>query len=472
MEGTDGRLDREVLKRLPLAQAVLHAFAWALQTNDLNEVYDQNRGRCHERLLSFPSFVKILFSCLTGPWKSARSGLLKAEEEGELPVSLKAFYDKLKKTPVEVSLGLLRHVASRLRQIASYQHPDCPVSLRNMTCLIMDGKVIKHVCRRLKELRLSEANACKLLGPRSLVVAERWSGLLHDLVVDLDGEANEVKHTGALLHQIRATLDGPFLIIGDRAFGIFKVCAQTIEQQGHFLFRKHETTVFIEDSSQSAIESTDQFGRKVQQHFGCLTRGKSGPSRERIAVRKIVVTRDQEPLTLITSLTDAQAYPVDNLLDSYLARWNVENLFQQITQTFQLRHLFSTQPQGMLLQLVLTLLMYNVIQIVKCILSVKAKQPLESISTTMLFRDVQEELISVTRVLTAESVSSLIETFAMAELTRRKLEELLASTWRPSYCKANYKPRDPTRQRKTPPSKLRQTKPHDSVIRILNRKDQ
>ena len=324
----DDSFERQVLARLPLAEATLTIARWALDVPGLHQAYEDHRGRCYTGLLSFPTFVDILFDCFSGHWPSARACLLKTQDDGRLPVSLKAFYDKLKNTPVDVSLAFFRTAMARLRQLLPDHRPDCPASLRHLHCLLLDGKVIKHVCRRLKQLRLCRPTACKLLGPRSLVVADRWSGLLLDLVVELDGEANEIKRVGDILQQIQASVVGPFVIIGDRAFGVYKVCAQIVagESGGQFLVRQHGSSQFVPDASRAAVYSTDRFGRPVVQRWGWLTRGQATKTKTRplLPVRQITVQRDTTDLVLLTSLVDEQAYPVDDLLEAYLARWDIE----------------------------------------------------------------------------------------------------------------------------------------------------
>jgi hypothetical protein len=470
----DSSFEQSVLKRLPLAEAVLTLVRWVLDQTLLSTTYDSHRGRCYERLLTFANFVHLLFDCLSLPWTSARAGLLKAKEDGRLPVSLQAFYDKLKNTPVAVSLHFFRDAAQRLRALVPEYRPNCPASLRGLTTLLMDGKVVKHVCRRLKALRLDRHTACKLLGPRTLVVADRWSGLLHDLVADLDGEVNEVKYVAALLDRVLASVAGPWLIVGDRAFGCFQVCQDICRRGGHFLLRQHGNTVFVADPTRPTLHSTDRFGRPVTQEWGWITRGKARKDKPRpqVAVRRISVQREQSRLVLISDLVEPQQYPVDDLLDSYLARWDIEGIFQSLTEVFHLRELFSSSPQGMLVQLVLTFVMYNSVQAVKLYLAQQQGIEAERISTKMLFRDIQEELLAVTRLLSPEKVIAHIADYATATEVQQRLEALLKGRWCQRWLKANYRRRDPTRPAAPKTEKIRQRKAHDSVQRILERCNQ
>jgi Transposase DDE domain len=301
------------------------------------------------------------------------------------------------------------------------------------------------------------------------VLADRWSGLLHDRVADLDGEVNEVKYAAALVRRVPGTVPGPWLIVGDRAFGIFGVCQDIRDQGGHFLLRRHGMTRFVPDPGRPAVHSTDRFGRPVLQQWGWLVRGKGG--RERIAVRQITVQRSGGALVLLSDLLEPDRYPVDDLLETYLARWDIEGAFQAVTEVFHLRTLFSSSPRGMLAQLALCFLMYNVVHLVKGLIARARGRAERSISTTMLFRDIQEELISLKRMLPAERVVARTREFRAAEELRAHVEALLRPCWCDRWKKANDRPRDPAKPPTAKPVTIRQRKGHDSVQRILERRE-
>ena len=309
---------------------------------------------------------------------------------------------------------------------------------------------------------------------------------------DLDGEANEVKHAAALLQRIPASLPAaptvatanasaavaaPWLIVADRAFGIFQVCQNIVELGGHFMLRKHGMTQFVSDPERPARHSTDRFGRPVVEEWGWVVRGKETKTdmRAGVAVRQITVQRDAASFVALTSLLDAERYPADDLLDGYLARWNIENVFQQVTEVFHLRNLISSAPRGMLFQLVLTFLMYNVVQALKQTVAQEQQRDVQEISTATLFRDIQEELVSLKRVTGTSAVIDQIEriaAFPTATQVRERLRQLLTGCWCNRWQKANYRRRDPSKQVAAKPAKLRQRKSHDSVQRVLQRHNQ
>lgn len=470
----DGAFDHQILRKVPLAEAVLSLASWCCGAELLTKAYEENRGDCYTKILDFPGFVRIIWNCLSCPWGSARSGLVKKKESGTLPVTIRAFYKKLEKTPVDVTLGFFRSCMGKLRSVIPTDWENRPRSLREFEVLLIDGKVIKNVPRRLLPLRCDRKNACKLLGGRALVLCSRWTNLIWDMELDLDGEANEVKLAPQLIRRVRETVKGLFLIVGDRAFGIFEVCRNVLAEGGHFVMRKHGGTRFEADPACPAVTSRDRFDRVVTEEWGWILRGKETKTApcERLPVRLVTVQRDNGSLVLISSLMDAEAYPVHDLLDAYLERWDIENAFQKTTEVFRLNRLFSTSPEGTLFQLAFCFLMHNVVQIVKLHIAHHQQREVKSLSTEMLFRDVQEEIIAAARLLTPEQIAALVPEYSTPKAIQQRLTELLSGCWCSYWIKANYKARDPSKPIRPKPPKLRQTKSHDSVFRILERSRQ
>ena len=85
----------EMVTRLPLAQAVLQLFDYALEPALLQEVYDGNRGRCYTAGLTFPAFVGLL---LTYPFATMAGGTL--IYLACIPVSWSRYRHQLKAMPV------------------------------------------------------------------------------------------------------------------------------------------------------------------------------------------------------------------------------------------------------------------------------------------------------------------------------------------------------------------------------------
>lgn len=68
---------------------------------------------------------------------------------------------------------------------------------------------------------------------------------------------------------------------------------------------------------------------------------------------------------VVTNLTDAAFYPATDILDLYAKRWGIEQVFQQVTETFSLQHLIGCSPKAVLLQFSFCLLLYDMMQVIR-----------------------------------------------------------------------------------------------------------
>jgi hypothetical protein len=462
----DGQsFDAAILSRVPLAEAVLTLLRYVLDPLVLNELYEQARGRSYQRILSFPDTVGLVNDCLLGPAHSGRASLLDAQERDALLVTPRAFYDKLAKMPPSVSAAFLSTCSARLRDAVPDDFGELPVSLAQFAVTIADGKVIKNVPRRLRPLRYDRQTAKKLLGGRALVATDLRTGLALALCGEPDGECNEIRIMPEFLAALPEFKRRP-LFVGDRAFGTVEQAGRFLER-GDFVLRLPGQTPFEPDETIPTRTGTDRFGRAYSEDGGWICRGGHEP--RRIPVRRLTLKLNKETLVLITSLSNTERYPGDDLLEIYLQRWNIERVFQEITSVFQLNRLIGTTPQATLFQLAFCLLVYNVIRVIKHYVARAGKMKVNEVSSEMLFRDVRDQLAAVAQFLSPARMGQMIPELPTAIGLRQRLQGLLGSCWRPKWRKANYSPRDPTRPAPAKPTKLKQNRAHDSVYRILQR---
>ena len=456
--------DAQVLARVPLADAVLSLMRYVLEPAALTDLYDRQRGRSYERVLTFTELVDLVGACLLGPARSGRAGLLEADEREQLPVTPSAFYQKLGRVPAEVSAALLREGTARLREALPDDFGDLPPGLADFAVTVLDGKVVKHVPRRLRPLRYDRRTAQRLLGGRALVATDLRTGLALTFHPHPDGECNEVRLVPDLL---AAWPGGPRrpLYVGDRAFGTVAQ-AERFGERGEFLLRLHGQTLFLADAAVPPRAGRDRFGRAFREDWGWIGRRRGGG---RLPVRRLTLEMGRGRLVLITSLRDADRYPAGDLLEAYSRRWGIENVFQEVTSVFQLCRLIGTTPRATLFQLAFCLLVYNVIRVVKHYVARAGQVTVDEVSSEMLFRDVRDQLAAVSQLIAPGRVADLVPAASGGAALRYHLRQRLATCWRPKWRKANYRPRDPTRPPRPQPAKLKQQRPHDSVHRILQR---
>lgn len=453
--------DREVLSRLPLAAATLTLWRFVCDHDALDDLYDRHRGRTYERTITFPLMAQLVRDALLEPDGSGHKSFCHAQRDGTLSAALSSTYDKLAHLPPAVSEAFLAEGADRLRQVfpeadvAALGDP-IPASLRAFAVLVLDGKVVKRVPRRLQPARRRKGG---LLGGKGLAALHLRSGLALALATDPDGEANDAKLVPALLPQVRARVGGPRLWLADRQFcDLVQAAAFTAEQGDHFLVRYHKKVHFHPDPARPVQRGQDGAGRAYEQEWGWL--GGERDKRRRY-VRRLTLRRDgEEDVVLVTDLLDADSYPAEDLLALYLARWGIERVFQQVTEVFHLNRLIATTPEGTLFQLSFCLLLYDMIQVVRGYVAAGQQHPVEVISTELLFVDVTKQLVALNELVDTGRVVGLLPSAGSAAV-RQRLRQLLGSVWSDGWIKA-------PPQRRKPPAQNKGQRQHTSVYRLLN----
>jgi hypothetical protein len=446
----------EVLARMPLAESVLLLWRWIADESHLESLFQRFRGRCYEKVISLTVLVHLISDALLQYRGSARRSFERAVEVGELEASLRAAYGKLSRMPIALSMGFLAECSDRLRSLYPEQaKTKSPKSLQGFRVVVLDGKAIKRVAKRLKLLRGIPGG---LLGGRALVALDLASGLCVAIHAHPDGDANDVRFVPELLPEVRYRLPGPRLWMGDRGFCDLKQTARFAEQDDHFLVRYHPKTPFIRDRTRRPREGTDLLGRRYVEEWGWLG---SERNRARRYVRQITLDRPgEESLILITDLLDADAYPAEDLLELYRTRWGIERMFQQVTEVFGLEGLIGGSPEAAIFQFAFCLVLYNLIQLVRAFVAAAQERPREEISTEKLFDDAHRELIAWNVMVEPASTVAYFDQDWTELRVRRRLHQLLDRLWTDQWIKAPPKKRRPARS----PVRART---HGSVFRIL-----
>jgi len=183
-------------------------------------------------------------------------------------------------------------------------------------------------------------------------------------------------------------------------------------------------------------------------------------------VRRVTLLRKgegEENVVLLTNLLERQSFSAADLLQLYRRRWGIEQIFQQVTETFSLSHLIGSSPKAVLLQFSYCLLLYNVMQVIKAYVAQDGGVPASVVSMAYLFGDVREEL-QAWAYHAGEVAWPRQRRTAVA--MRQRLEELLEGKWDPlAYTKASDK-----KPRGKPKETLRLHGGHTSVQRLLEGK--
>jgi DDE family transposase len=458
---------RELLARLPLADSVLSLLGYLWSPSFLDGLFDAHRGRCYEQDLTFPRLVELVRDALLVHHGSGRASFEAADARGELPVLAGSVYQKLARLPVAVSQALLRETACRLPELlpgaggggggggGDANDPPLPASLGGLEVVALDGKVLKHVHRRLKPLRPLQG---RLLGGRVLVALAVRPGLALALDGCEDAERNDCPLVPGAVAQVREQVARDVLFVADRQMCDLGLMALFARRPGdHFLVRHNRTLSFEPDPGRPPQHGTDAKGRPFVQAWGWA--GAASQRSRRRYVRRITLARGgaagEEDVALLTDLLDERAYPAADLLEAYRRRWGIEQVFQQVTEVFNLRHLIGTRPLALIFQAAFCLVLYNLTQVVRHYVARAGRcAAAGSVSARKLFEDVAAEATAWAKL--GEPAVLLAHVRALGlpaggpAAMRRHLRGRLGKLWRDRWRKSPARTRPaPAGQRRT-----------------------
>ena len=451
------RPSKAMLARMPLAEAVLLLWQWVTSEERMQGLWERHRGRCYQRVISFWLMVHLIADALLKYKGSGRRAFEKGIENEELEASIQAAFKKLGRLPVVLSQAFLSHCTIALREaFPEWAEWQLPKSVRRFRVIILDGKAIKRVAKRLKPLRGIPGG---MLGGRALVALDWSTGLAIAMHADEDGDANDVRFVAPLVPVVCECVEGPRLWLADSAFCDLTQPAHFTAKEGdHFLVRYHPKVPFLRDYKQRQRKGKDERGRKYVEMWGYLG---SERNKRRRYVRTIRVERPgKKALVLVTDLLDADAYPAEDLLWLYAERWGIEQVFQKVTEVFGLQRLIGGTPKACIFQFAFCLLLYNMIQVIRGFLAEAHDVEPEDISTEKLFDDVEQQLIAWNVMFDPQVTLQYFQSPPSLPNLQSRLRELLSATWSDVWLKS-------PPQEQHAKTRKKHARTHHSVYRIL-----
>ena len=447
---------QELVSALPLAEATCCLLREIMDDRRLTELFNKHRGRSYQKVITFPVMVRMIGDALLQEEGTAHRVFARAGEDGELEASMVAAYGKLARMPINLSMAFLADSTEPLLAMfpkqAQRKSPPC---LSGFETIILDGKAIKNVAKRLLPLRNAGGG---LLGGRTLVALHYATGLVLGMHAVADGDANDSRFVPDLMPVIQERIKGRLLWLADRGFCDLNRVEDFTKNGHHFLVRYHKKNSFHLDRNRKVLKGKDDQGRRTLQEWGWLG---AETHKKRRYVRRITLFRPgEEDVILVTDLIEPEEYPAPELLAHYLERWGIERVFQQVTETFGLQSLIGGTPEATIFQFSFCLLLYNALQTIRGFVAKNQKRDCESISIENLFRDTREELTTVS-VLLRRGVICLNDIPPRQGNLQRQLNEILKNEWSDRWVKAKNKNRRPH----VPHSGKRS---HSSVFRLLH----
>jgi hypothetical protein len=351
-----GEIFERFLEQSPICvmkRAVLeHVFA----PEKLDAVFRSAAVRQYQRELLFSQLVEVmsLVVCRVTPSVCATY----RQKQQQLPVSLKALYDKLGHVEGPTARALVQHTASAVSGLIDHMQGGLPPLLPGYRLRILDGNHLRGTEHRLQVLRTTAAGA---LPGQALVLLDPQRMVITDVLPCEDGHAQE----RSLLDQVVPILQPRDLLIDDRNFCTAGFLGRLARRRVRFITRQHGKLPWRPQGKERFIGRCPT-GR-VYEQAAVIT---DPETRQAFTVRRVTVrldkpTRDGD--TAIHLLTNLPASKVNavKVAKLYQKRWRLETAFQELTVHLQCELNTLGYPPAALFGFCVALSCYNLLAAIK-----------------------------------------------------------------------------------------------------------
>jgi hypothetical protein len=343
----------------------------------LDQLFEDTAEQQYQRELLFSTVVGLMSLVVCGMYPSVSAAYKGFEKV--VGVSKVSLYAKINGLEPKLSQALVRYSSAQLLAI----HAEFPASMTTLLpgyeVRIIDGNHIGATEHRLQVLRWSAAGA---LPGQTLTVLDPQRSLVVDVFPCEDGHAQERSLFPAVLAQVQPQQ----VWVADRNFCTNDFLTQIAQRQAYFIIREHQKLAWTEVTALTPV-GLNASGELFEQQV-CLS---SGLVVRRIVIQLKATTRhgDREvwvltnlPMTEVDALTIA---------DLYLQRWEIEKLFQTVTDTFHCELNTLGYPRAALFVFCMALFAFNILSTVRAALKEVhgAAEIVENLSDYYVVEDVQ-----------------------------------------------------------------------------------
>lgn len=346
---------KEVLKRFieedPLA-VMTRCIVGALMGEQLNEVFDENRGRQYADTIKFSTVAVTMAEIALGTVKNRHQAFRKYEQE--LRVSVEAYYGKLNRTEPSVSEAVVRYSAARASQMFGALDFQPWEVLHKYRCYSLDGNHLQKTEKRLKVTR----GLCAAPLPGTIVARyDHQTGLFDQAYLLEDAHAQE----SSVLDRALEDLAERDLVIADRHFCIVRFLLQLASRRACFVIRQHgrlHGELLGKRRRLGRIDSGIAYEQTLKIQNGDDT----------LLVRRITVeldepTRDGDREIHLLSNVPPDDATGGELATIYRQRWEIENAFHILTMTLNCEMKSNCHPRCALFLFCAAMLAYNCRQV-------------------------------------------------------------------------------------------------------------
>jgi hypothetical protein len=322
----------------------------------LDSVFRSAAVRQYERELLFSQLVDLtsLVVCRVQP--SVHAAYKHKKEQ--MPVSLKALYDKLGHVEGATSRALVQYTAAVASGLIERMNGGLVPLLPGFRVRILDGNHLSGTDRRLKVLRGMTAGA---LPGQALVLLDPQHMVIDDVFPCEDGHAQE----RSLLQQVLPNLRPRDLVIDDRNFCTLAFLLGMALRKVRFITRQHGRMPYRLQGRRRYVGRCPT-GR-VYEQAAVIRDADTG---QELTVRRVTIrlkkpTRDGDTeVHLLTNLPASKANAI-KVATLYQKRWRLETAFQELTMHLRCELNTLGYPPAALFAFCVALSCYNVLATIK-----------------------------------------------------------------------------------------------------------
>ncbi len=421
----------------------------------LDAVFRSAAVRQYERELLFSQLVDLtsLVVCRVKPSVCAAY----KQKRQQIPVSLKALYDKLGHVEGATSRAFVQYTAAAVSELIDRMKGDLPKLLPGYRVRILDGNHLSGTDHRLKVLRGTAAGA---LPGHSLVLLDPQRMVIEDVIPCEDGHAQE----RSLLNQVLPVLRPRDLLIDDRNFCTAAFLVSMARRRVRFITRQHARMPWQPQGKERFVGRCST-GRVYEQAAVV----KDPETGQEFALRRITVrlkkpTRDGDSeIHLLTNLPASKANAI-KVAKLYQKRWKLETAFQELTMHLRCELNTLGYPPAALFAFCVAVSCYNLLAAVKGAL--RGVHGQKTIEETVSNFYLTEEISSVYRGMMIAMPPAKWKVFQT--MSQKQLADLLIQ-WAGRVDLENYRkqPRGPKKPRPARPNAKFQ---HVATAKLLPKK--
>jgi hypothetical protein len=355
-----GKMIEAFAHKTPVAVLVRAVLQRELDPARMDQLFHTAAERQYEKTLLFSTVMMLMTEVILKSSPSLHQSIQHHEEN--IPVSIKAVYDKVNGLEIGISRELVaesfRNLAPIVDRLKGKQTPLLP-GFR--TC-ILDGNHFASTERRLDGLRNKTAGP---LPGQALALYDQEYDMVHDVVPCEDGHAQERSLLENVLEHIRSKT----CLIADRNFCVISFLAGIAGRNGSFVIRHHGNLKCWKALGERKFAGTTETGEVYEQRI-VIVQEKSGTKLKlrRITVKLKTKTRDgDKEIHLLTNLTWKEASAVQ-VAELYRKRWRIEGLFQELTQSLRCEVDTLAYPRAAVFAFCLAVKAYNAVSLVRAAL--------------------------------------------------------------------------------------------------------